>query len=120
MNVLKTGALLALLTGLLVVIGRMIGGSQGATVAFAIAMAMNLISYWFSDKIVLAMYRAKPLNEAEAPQVVRIVRDLAQANRMPMPKLYSLPSATPNAFATGRNPQACRGRGHIRAAGDHE
>ncbi|MDP3703581.1 MAG: zinc metalloprotease HtpX, partial [Candidatus Omnitrophota bacterium] len=104
MNVLKTGFLLALLTVLLVFIGHLMGGAQGATIAFGIGLVMNLVIYWFSDKIVLAMYRAKPLNEAEAPQVYRAVRDIVTRTRMPMPKLYWIPTKTPNAFATGRSP----------------
>jgi heat shock protein HtpX len=105
MNVLKTAILLSLLTVLLVFIGRLIGGSQGAAVAFTIALVMNLGAYWFSDKIVLAMYRAKPLPENEAPQVWSAVRDICLRQKLPMPKLYWLPSDTPNAFATGRNPK---------------
>lgn len=105
MNVLKTGFLLSLLTVLLVVIGQLLGGSSGATTAFVFALVMNLGAYWFSDKMVLAMYRAKPLSEADAPQVYRAVRELATRERLPMPKLYWLPTATPNAFATGRNPR---------------
>jgi len=105
MNVLKTGCLLALLTVLLVVVGHFIGGSQGATAAFVFALVINLGAYWFSDRLVLAMYRAKPLGESEAPQVHRVVRELATRDRIPMPKLYWLPTATPNAFATGRSPQ---------------
>lgn len=105
MNVLKTGILLSVLTALLVVVGQLIGGQQGAMMAFMFALVMNLGSYWFSDKIVLAMYRAKPLSESEAPQVWRAVREIAQRERMPMPKLYWLPAQTPNAFATGRNPK---------------
>ena len=104
MNVLKTGCLLALLTVLLVSIGHLMGGTQGATIAFAIALVINLISYWFSDKIVLAMYRATPLSEADGPQVYRVVREIAAQTKIPMPKLYSIPTRTPNAFATGRNP----------------
>jgi len=105
MNVLKTGFLLALLTVLLVFIGQLLGGAQGATTAFIFALGMNLISYWFSDKIVLAMYRAKPLSEAEAPQVYRVVREIASRQGMPMPKLFRISTQTPNAFATGRSPQ---------------
>jgi heat shock protein HtpX len=105
MNALKTGLLLAVLTVLLVAIGHLGGGPQGATMAFGFALVMNLISYWFSDKIVLAMYRAKPLSEAEAPQVWRAVRQIAGRMQMPMPKLYLIPTRTPNAFATGRNPK---------------
>ena len=104
MNVLKTGFLLSMLTLLLVGVGHLLGGQQGAMIAFAFAMVMNLVSYWFSDKMVLAMYRAKPLIESDAPQVYRAVQDIALRNKMPMPKLYWIPTATPNAFATGRNP----------------
>jgi len=104
MNILKTGFFLALLTVLLVFVGQLIGGTQGAAMAFGIALVMNVVSYWFSDKIVLAMYRAKPLSEAEAPQVYRVVRELASRSRTPMPKLYLIPTMTPNAFATGRSP----------------
>lgn len=103
-SVFKTGLLLAVLTVLLVFVGQLIGGPQGAMTAFIVALAMNVFSYWFSDKLVLAMYRAKPLNEAEAPQVYRAVREIAQRNHIPMPKLYYLPTRTPNAFATGRSP----------------
>ena len=105
MNVLKTGFLLALLTVLLIFVGQLIGGSQGATTAFIFALVMNLGAYWFSDKIVLAMYRAKPLSEAEAPQVYRVVREIATREHMPMPKVYWISTQTPNAFATGRSPK---------------
>ena len=104
MNVLKTGFLLALLTVLLVFIGQLMGGAQGATVAFGFALIMNLVMYWFSDRIALAMHRAKPLSESEAPQVYRAVREIASREHMPMPKLYWIPTKTPNAFATGRSP----------------
>ena len=104
MNVLKTGFLLSLLTVLLVFIGQVIGGTQGAMTAFVIALLINLLSYWFSDKLVLAMYRAKPLSESEAPQVYRVVREIASRDHIPMPKLYWMPTQTPNAFATGRSP----------------
>ena len=105
MNVLRTGFLLALLTVLLVFIGQLVGGAQGATMAFGVALLMNFISYWFSDKIVLAMYKAKPLSETEAPQAYRAVREIAAREHMPMPKLYWIATRTPNAFATGRSPQ---------------
>ncbi len=104
MNVLKTGFLLALLTMLLVFVGQLMGGAQGAAIAFGIGLVMNLVIYWFSDKIVLAMYRAKPLSESEAPQVYRAVREIVTRTKMPMPKLYWIPTKTPNAFATGRSP----------------
>ncbi|MEK7774133.1 MAG: zinc metalloprotease HtpX [Deltaproteobacteria bacterium] len=104
MNYIKTAALLAVLTALLVLFGNMIGGRQGATVALMFAGVMNFVSYWFSDKIVLAMYRAKPASEADAPDLYRAVRDLTMKAGMPMPKVYIMNSDTPNAFATGRNP----------------
>lgn len=104
-NLVKTGVLLAALTVLLVLIGGALGGEQGMVVAFALAMVMNFGSYWFSDRIVLAMYRAQPVDEAQAPGLYRIVRTLATRAGIPMPRVYLLPSDTPNAFATGRNPQ---------------
>ena len=105
MNVLKTWILLSVLTVLLVFVGQLMGGANGAASAFVFALLMNLGAYWFSDKLVLAMYRAKPLTEAEAPQVYRAVREIAQRDHVPMPKLYWLPTRTPNAFATGRSPK---------------
>ena len=104
MNTLKTGFLLALLTVLLVFLGQLIGGANGAMTAFVFALVINLLSYWFSDKFVLAMYRAQPLSESEAPQVYRAVRAIAAHDRLPMPRLYRLPTEAPNAFATGRSP----------------
>jgi heat shock protein HtpX len=104
-NAMKTTLLLALLTGLFVAVGGLLGGESGMVMAFGFAVVMNFVSYWFSDRIVLAMYRATPLQESDAPVVHRIVRGLATRARMPMPRLYRLPSAAPNAFATGRSPQ---------------
>ncbi|MDX9702247.1 MAG: zinc metalloprotease HtpX [Candidatus Auribacterota bacterium] len=104
MNTIKTTLLLGLLTGLLVVMGQYVGGSQGAIVFFVIAMVINFASYWWSDTIVLKMYRAQPLERNQAPEIYRMVEDLTQRAGMPMPKLYILPQSTPNAFATGRNP----------------
>ena len=104
-NVFKTGLLLAVLTAMLVLIGGAIGGQQGMVIAFVIALAMNFFSYWFSDKIVLAAYGAKPIDEAEAPRLYAIVHRLATRAGIPMPRVYLVPSETPNAFATGRNPQ---------------
>ena len=104
MNVFKTGLLLSILTVLLVFIGQLLGGTTGAMTAFIVALAINLISYWFSDKIVLAMYRAQPLNESDAPQVYRAVREIASREHMPVPKVYWIATQTPNAFATGRSP----------------
>ncbi len=103
-NTLKTTLLLGLLTGLFIAIGGLVGGRSGMLVAFVMALVMNFVSYWFSDKIVLAMYGARPIGEAEAPVVYRIVRNLATKARIPMPRLYLIPVATPNAFATGRSP----------------
>jgi heat shock protein HtpX len=101
----RTTLLLGALTGLIMLIGQWLGGSHGMVIAFVFAIIMNFASYWFSDKIVLAMYRARQVNEAEAPMLYRIVHNLAVRARMPMPRLYIIPSESPNAFATGRNPQ---------------
>ncbi|MBI4355814.1 MAG: zinc metalloprotease HtpX [Candidatus Omnitrophica bacterium] len=102
---LKTAILLTALTLLLIGIGQYFGGRQGAMVAFGFALVMNLVTYWFSDKIVLAMYRAKPVTEAEAPNLYRIVREIAHRAQIPLPKLYVVQTETPNAFATGRSPK---------------
>jgi heat shock protein HtpX len=102
---IKTTLLLAALTVLILLIGRMIGGHGGMLVAFLLALVMNAGSYWFSDKIVLAMYRAQPIEEQENPQLYQIVRELAAAANLPMPRVYMIPQETPNAFATGRNPE---------------
>ena len=104
-NVFKTGLLLAVLTVMLVLIGGAIGGRQGMLVAFFVAVAMNFISYWFSDKMVLAAYGAQPIEEAAAPRLYAIVHRLATRAGIPMPRVYLIPSETPNAFATGRNPE---------------
>ncbi len=104
MNILKTAFLLTLLTLLLVFIGNLIGGQQGMLIALIFAGIMNFVSYWFSDKIVLGIYRAKKVTEAEAPELVGLVRRIAQKTGLPMPKVYIIPTETPNAFATGRNP----------------
>jgi heat shock protein HtpX len=104
MNGLKTIMLMMLLTLLLVWGGAALGGKQGMTFALMIAFFINFISYFFSDKIVLKMYRAKEVTEAEAPVLYRIVRRLSQKAGIPMPKVYIIPDMSPNAFATGRNP----------------
>ena len=104
-NLMKTGVLLAALTVLVVLIGGALGGQNGMIMALVLAMVMNLGSYWFSDKIVLRMYGAQPVDEAAAPALHRIVRTLATRAGIPMPKVYVIPGETPNAFATGRNPQ---------------
>lgn len=103
MNAMKTALLMAALTLILVLIGQAIGGRGGAIFFFFLALMMNLITYWFSDKIILKMYRAQ---EAPANSPVReIVRDLTMRSGLPMPKVYIIPSDNPNAFATGRNPR---------------
>lgn len=104
-NIFKTALLLGALTALLVLIGGALGGQQGMLVAFFFALVMNFASYWFSDKMVLAMYGAQPIEESRAPTLHRIVRTLATRAAIPMPRLYLIPGETPNAFATGRNPQ---------------
>jgi heat shock protein HtpX len=104
-NIFKTGLLLAVLTAMLVVIGGAIGGQHGMIVAFVLALGMNFFSYWFSDKMVLAMYGARPIEEAQAPALYAMVRRLATRAQIPMPRVYMMESDTPNAFATGRNPE---------------
>src|SRR5437867_2656229 len=105
MNGLKTAFLLGLLTALILGIGHIIGGQQGMIIAFVIAAVMNFVSYWFSDRIVLAMYRAKPIKRDQAPELYDIVRNLTMKANLPMPSLYLIPTDSPNAFATGRDPQ---------------
>jgi heat shock protein HtpX len=100
----RTTVLLASLTGLLVVIGALIGGPDTALLFLGIALLLNLGSYWFSDRIALAMARAKPVSEQEAPKLYEIVRDLTTRAGLPMPRLYVIPQDQPNAFATGRSP----------------
>ncbi len=105
MNTTKTIALMVGLTVLLVFLGGAFGGRQGMIMAFVFALAMNMFSYWFSDKIVLKMYNAQEATEAEAPMLWGVTHDLALKMNMPMPKVYVIPSDAPNAFATGRNPK---------------
>jgi len=102
MNIFRTAMLMTVLTLLLVWAGGMLGGQSGALLALIIAGVMNLGSYWFSDKIVIRMYRGKELQHGT---LYEVVRELCQRNSLPMPKVYTLPQPTPNAFATGRNPQ---------------
>ena len=104
-NMLKTTILLAALTGLLVLIGERIGGTGGMIIAFLFAVILNFGSYWYSDKIVLKMYRAKEVSPAEAPNLHKIVDGLAMKARIPKPKVYIVESGMPNAFATGRDPK---------------
>jgi heat shock protein HtpX len=104
-NWLKTTVLLAVLTGLLLWVGEMLGGQQGMVMALLFAGVINFVAYFFSDKIALAMHRAQPVDEASAPQLYAVVAELAQRASIPMPRLYVIPEMQPNAFATGRNPQ---------------
>lgn len=104
-NQLKTVALLGMLTGVLLAVGGYFGGSSGLTIALLISIGMNVGMYWFSHKIVLAMYRAKPLQKSQYPWLHTMVKELAHDAGLPMPTLYLVPSQTPNAFATGRNPK---------------
>jgi heat shock protein HtpX len=101
---IRTTMLLGLLTGLLVVIGALIGGPRVALLFLFVALGINMISYWFSDKIALAMAGAKPVSEQEAPRLYEMVRELTTRAGLPMPRLYVIPQQQPNAFATGRNP----------------
>jgi heat shock protein HtpX len=103
MNTFKTMFLMTALVGLFVLVGS-IWGRNGMITALVMATVMNLFAYWFSDKLVLMMYRAKPVDEASAPTLYRTVRRLAERGNLPMPKVYIIPEASPNAFATGRNP----------------
>lgn len=105
MNIMRTAMLLALMTALFMGVGYLIGGSGGMTIAFFIAAAMNLFSYWNADKMVLRMHRAVEVDERTAPEYYGIVRNLVQRAGLPMPKVYLIDNPQPNAFATGRNPQ---------------
>ena len=104
-NWFKTTLLLGVMTAIIVFIGRLLGGQQGMILAFVIAMGMNFLSYWYSDKIVLRMYRAREVGQAEMPELYQMVRELAQRAEIPMPRVYTIPEESPNAFATGRNPE---------------
>lgn len=104
-NTLKTVFFMTLLTILFILLGGLLGGRTGMMLAFIFALGMNFFSYWFSDKLVLSIYRAKEVTEAEAPELYSIVRNLAQKGGLPMPKVYIIKNPTPNAFATGRNPK---------------
>ncbi len=104
-STLKTTFLMALLTVMLVFIGNAVAGENGAIMAFFMAGAMNFFSYWYSDKVVLRMYRAQEVSESQSPQLFAMVRRLTHKARLPMPKVYIIPNQTPNAFATGRDPE---------------
>ena len=102
---MKTVFLLTVLTILLVFAGRIFGGTGGMAIALVLAVVMNLSAYWFGDKIALSMAKARPVTETEAPELFRIVRDLAHRAQLPMPRVYVIEQAAPNAFATGRDPE---------------
>jgi heat shock protein HtpX len=104
MNTLRTGILMAALMGLFLVIGGLIGGAQGMLIAFVIAAGMNLFAYWNSDRVLLSMYGARQVDAASAPDLYRMVQQLAGEAKLPMPKVYITENPQPNAFATGRNP----------------
>jgi heat shock protein HtpX len=105
MNTLKTAFLLTLLTLVLIFIGQYFGGRNGMLIALAIAVAMNFFSYFYSDKLALSMYRAQPATREQLPRVYSVVEQMTQRIGLPMPKIYVIPNDSPNAFATGRNPQ---------------
>jgi heat shock protein HtpX len=105
MNTLRTGILMAAMTGLFLAAGALVGGSTGMLIAFAMALAMNLFAYWNSDKVLLSMYGAQPVDAASEPQLYGLVQQLAAEAGLPMPKVYITENPQPNAFATGRNPE---------------
>ena len=105
MNSLKTVFLMTLMMVLFIFVGNMLGGKSGMTIALIFSLAMNFGSYWFSDKIVLKMYRAQPVTKEQEPKLYNIVEQLSKSANLPMPKVYIIDDQTPNAFATGRNPQ---------------
>jgi heat shock protein HtpX len=104
-NWFKTTLLLGVMTALIVWIGGLFGGQQGMILAFGLAMAMNFFSYWFSDRIVLRMYRAREVSAHESPELYDLVKEIAMNAGLPMPRVYLIPEQSPNAFATGRNPE---------------
>src|SRR6185295_20387762 len=102
---IRTTILLAVLTALLVWAGDFLGGRQGALMALVLAGGVNFVSYWFSDKIVIKMYGGQEVGPSDDPELYGLVQDLALKAQLPMPRVYVLPQDTPNAFATGRNPE---------------
>ncbi len=123
MNALRTGFLMAALTGIFLAAGWLIGGQTGMIVAFLFALGSNLFAYWNADRMVLAMYGAQAVDEASAPELVHLVRRLSQAAGLPMPRVYIVQNEQPNAFATGRNPEhaaVCVTTGLIERVSDEE
>jgi heat shock protein HtpX len=123
MNVLRTGLLMAALTALFLVIGFLIGGEAGMALAFLFAAGTNLFAYWNSDKVLLSMYGAKPVDAAAAPELVHLVEQLARQADLPMPKVFIVDNAQPNAFATGRDPEhaaVCVTSGLLKCVGREE
>ena len=104
-NLLKTAVLMAAITALFMAIGSFVGGQQGMMIALVVAIGLNFFSYWFSDKLVLKMYKAQEVDGASAPQFYAMVQELAGKAGLPMPRVYLIDEAAPNAFATGRNPE---------------
>jgi heat shock protein HtpX len=104
-NQIRTTILLGVMTALIIWFGQLLGGRQGMMLAFILAAGMNFFSYWYSDKIVLSMYRAQEITPQEVPEIYEMVRSLTQRAGLPMPRIYIIPQDTPNAFATGRNPE---------------
>jgi heat shock protein HtpX len=111
-NTFKTAFLLTALTLLLMAVGRALGGPNGMLPALGIAVVTNFVAYFFSDKIALRTYRAQAVTREQLPRVYTVVERLTQKIGLPMPKIFVIPTDSPNAFATGRNPIACFGRGH--------
>ncbi len=105
MNTLRTGILMALMTGIFMAVGVLIGGAQGMVIAFLFAAGTNLFAYWNSDKMLLSMYGARQVDANSAPEYYRLVERLAQQAKLPMPKVYIMENPQPNAFATGRDPE---------------
>lgn len=120
-NGIKTVLLLGLMSGLVLALGELVGGANGLVIAFVLAALMNLGSYWFSDKLVLRMYRAQPVGPEH--QLYRVVERLTQRAGLPMPKVYIIPDPSPNAFATGRNPShaaVAATQGILQVLSEHE
>ena len=105
MNTVKTAFLLTAMMVLFLFVGNVLGGNNGMIIAFFFSLAMNFGSYWFSDKIILSMYKAKQVSQQEAPKLFSLIEDLSKSAGLPMPKVYIIDDQTPNAFATGRNPE---------------